>query len=255
MERSRDENVASRSRRDDSQVRSVQEPRQLAVAVAEVQRSPADDPRRPRPDTASITGLSECSCPAGVRVPIVASRSGRSSPTMGAGRCGRRRRADKLGGANTCVEASAPEESAHMATAITGDAVIRDIVETMRRLAGPHPGFRPVHAKGLVCSGTFRASPEAPRISRAPHFAGPPVATTIRFANGSGKPDAHDGAPAVRSMAVKLALPDGKSADILANSVDGFVARTPEELLEFLRAQLSDAATGRPDPQALPRFL
>jgi hypothetical protein len=36
--------------------------------------------------------------------------------------------------------------------------------------AGPHPGFRPVHAKGLVCSGTFRASAEAPRVTRAPHL-------------------------------------------------------------------------------------
>ena len=142
-----------------------------------------------------------------------------------------------------------------MATASARDAVIRQIVETMRRLAGPHPGFRPVHAKGLVCSGTFRATAEAPRVSRAPHFAGPPVAVTVRFANGSGNPDAPDGAPAVRSMAVKFALADGKSTDILANSVEGFPARTPEELLEFLRAQLPDPATGRPDPDAVPRFL
>jgi catalase len=137
----------------------------------------------------------------------------------------------------------------------TRDAVIRQIVETMRRLAGPHPGFRPVHAKGLVCSGTFRASGDASRISRAPHLAGQPVPTTIRFANGSGNPEAHDGTPAVRSMSVKFALDGGKSADILANSVDGFMARTPEELLEFLQAQLPDPATGRPNPDALPRFL
>jgi len=142
-----------------------------------------------------------------------------------------------------------------MTTPNARDTVIRQIVETMRRLAGPHPGFRPVHAKGLVCSGTFRASAEAPRVSRAPHFAGQPVAATIRFANGNGNPGVLDGAPAVRSMAVKFALADGKSADILANSVDGFMARTPEELLEFLRAQLPDPATGRPDPEGLPRFL
>ena len=137
----------------------------------------------------------------------------------------------------------------------TRDAVIRQIVEAMRRLAGPHPGFRPVHAKGLVCSGTFRASGDAPRISRAPHLAGQPVATTIRFAHGAGNPEVHDGTPGVRSMSVKFALDGGKSADILANSVDGFMARTPEELLEFLQAQLPDPATGRPHPDALPRFL
>jgi hypothetical protein len=36
--------------------------------------------------------------------------------------------------------------------------VVAQLVETMQALAGPHPGFRPVHAKGIVCSGTFRAS-------------------------------------------------------------------------------------------------
>jgi catalase len=137
----------------------------------------------------------------------------------------------------------------------TSPDTIRQIVDAMRTLAGPHPGFRPVHAKGLVCSGTFRASPEAPRVTRAPHFAGQPVPTIVRFANSNGNPDVHDGVPNVRSMAVKFQLPDGKSADILANSVEGFVARTPDELLEFLRAQLPNPATGRPDPDGVPRFL
>ena len=125
-----------------------------------------------------------------------------------------------------------------MSTSATPEPVIRQIVEAMRTLAGPHPGFRPVHAKGLVCSGTFRASADAPRVTRAPHFTGQSVPTIIRFANANGNPDVHDGVPNVRSMAVKFQLSDGKSADILANSVEGFVARTPEELLEFLRAQL-----------------
>ena len=125
----------------------------------------------------------------------------------------------------------------------------------MRALAGPHPGHRPVHAKGLVCAGTFQASAEASGITRAPHFAGQPVPTIIRFANSNGNPDVHDGTPSVRSMAVKFQLAGGRSADILANSIDGFVARKPEELLEFLRAQLPDPATGQPDPQGVPRFL
>ena len=142
-----------------------------------------------------------------------------------------------------------------MAASATPDPVIRQIVDAMRTLAGPHPGFRPVHAKGLVCAGTFRPSADAPRVTRAPHFTGQSVPTVVRFANSNGNPDVHDGAPSVRSMAVKFQLAGGKSADILANSVEGFVARTPEELLEFLRAQLPDPTGGRPDPDAVPRFL
>jgi len=142
-----------------------------------------------------------------------------------------------------------------MATSGTPESVIRDIVDAMRALAGKHPGFRPVHAKGLVCAGTFRASADAARVSRAPHFGGRPIPAVVRFANANGNPDVHDGAPNVRSMAIKFQLGDGKSADILANSIEGFIARTPEELLEFLRAQLPDPATGRPNPDAVPRFL
>jgi len=142
-----------------------------------------------------------------------------------------------------------------MATSGTPESVIRDIVDAMRALAGKHPGFRPVHAKGLVCAGTFRASADAARVSRAPHFGGRPIPAVVRFANAAGNPEVHDGAPNVRSMAVKFQLVDGKSSDILANSIEGFIARTPEELLEFLRAQLPEPATGRPNPDAVPRFL
>jgi catalase len=137
----------------------------------------------------------------------------------------------------------------------TPDAVIAQLVETMRKLAGSHPGFRPAHAKGIVCAGEFRASPDAKRLTRAAHLQGQPVTTIVRFANASGNPDVHDGLPGVRSLSAKFPLADGKAADVLGNSVEGFPARTPEEFLEFLQAQLPDPATGKPSPDAVPRFL
>ena len=142
-----------------------------------------------------------------------------------------------------------------MSGSATSGTVIAQIVETMRALAGSHPGFRPVHAKGIVCSGTFRGAPQARDVSRALHLQGQAVPTVIRFANASGNPAVHDGLANTRSLAVKFQLTDGKSADILANSVEGFPARTPEDLLAFLRAQLPDPVTGQPAPDAIPRFL
>jgi catalase len=133
--------------------------------------------------------------------------------------------------------------------------VIAEIVEIMRALAGSHPGFRPVHAKGIVCSGTFRGAPQARDVSRAAHLQGQAVPIIIRFANASGNPDVHDGLANVRSLAVKFQLADSKNADILANSVEGFPVRTPEEFLAFLRAQLPDPGTGQPAPDAVPQFL
>jgi catalase len=142
-----------------------------------------------------------------------------------------------------------------MSASPASQAVIAQLVETMRALAGPHPGFRPAHAKGIVCAGTFRPSADARRMTRAPHLQGGPVATVVRFSNANGNPDVHDGVPNVRALSVKFQLPDGKAADILANSIEGFVARTPEEFLEFLRLQLPDPATGKPAPDGVPKFL
>ncbi len=133
--------------------------------------------------------------------------------------------------------------------------VVPQIVETMTALAGSHPGFRAAHAKGIVCSGTFRASPDARRVTRAPHLQGQTIPTVIRFSNANGNPDVHDGLPGTRALSVKFQLPDGKVADVLANSIEGFPVRTPEEFLAFLRAQLPDPATGKPAPDAVPRFL
>src|SRR6185503_17179518 len=142
-----------------------------------------------------------------------------------------------------------------MSPSATPQPVIARLVETMRALAGAHPGFRAAHAKGVVCAGTFRPTPDARRMTRAVHLQGPSVTTIVRFSNSSGNPEAHDGQPSVRAMSVKFQLADGKAADILANSIDGFVARTPEEFLEFLRAQLPDPATGKAVADAVPKFL
>src|SRR5439155_14672209 len=130
---------------------------------------------------------------------------------------------------NCSHPASASREgNAHMPTSATPEHVIRQIVETMRTLAGPHPGFRPVHAKGLVCSGTFRASAEAPRVTRAPHFTGFPVPPIVRLANANGNPNWHDGVPNMRSMGVKFKLSAGKRSDVLATSFKGVITGTPE---------------------------
>lgn len=138
----------------------------------------------------------------------------------------------------------------------TPQTVIVALIDTLQALAGPHPGFRPAHAKGIVCTGNFRPSSDAPRVTKAVHFQGTTATpVTVRYSNASGNPDVPDGAPGNRAMSVKFPLPGGKTADILANTVDGFVARTPEEFLEFLRAQLPDPATGKPSPDAVPKFL
>ena len=56
------------------------------------------------------------------------------------------------------------------------------------------------------------------------------------------------------ALAVKFQLADGKNADILTNSIEGFPVRTPEDFLAFLRARLPDPATGQPRTRCGARF-
>ena len=108
-------------------------------------------------------------------------------------------------------------------------------------------GHRVLHAKGVFCSGTFNASPEAASLCRAVHLQGGRVPILVRWSHGSGRPDSNDDAPYVRGMAVSFVLPDGKSTDILGQTVPRFPVRTPED---FVR--LSEVARDR---KALAKFL
>ena len=109
-------------------------------------------------------------------------------------------------------------------------------VEGINESFGRHPGARALHAKGTLLHGTFTASPDAARLTRAAHMQGEPVEATVRFSNGSGDPSSPDNAPDVRGMAVKFYLPDGSRTDISAQTSPRFPARTPDAFIALVRA-------------------
>ena len=115
-------------------------------------------------------------------------------------------------------------------------------VDAVNERYGSHPGYRALHAKGTVCAGTFTATPEAARLTRAAHMQGKPVEATVRFSNGSGDPDAPDFAPDVRGMATKFHIGGGSEADIVAQTAPRFPVRTPDAFIEFIRANEPTAA-------------
>ena len=118
---------------------------------------------------------------------------------------------------------------------------------------GFHPGYRDVHAQGRYYAGTFQATPEASKISRAIHLQGAPVPVTVRHSNSaSGNPL---GPATSTSMAVKFYLPDGTVTDLIALPMPLFVARTADETYELLEAGRLDPATGKPDPAKFGNFL
>ena len=124
----------------------------------------------------------------------------------------------------------------------------QEAVDTANAVFGRHPGYRALHAKGVLLTGTFTATPEASQLTRAPHMqAGTSLPATIRFSNGAGKPDAPDYAPDPRGMAIKIYLPDGTRTDIVAQTSPRFPVHTPDAFVELLRAQAQ--------PWRLPLFL
>jgi catalase len=129
------------------------------------------------------------------------------------------------------------------------------IVDAAHAIYGTHPHRRALHAKGLYCSGSFTATPEAATICRASHFQGDPVPALVRFSNGGGDPEAPDAQRESRGLALKLRPPDGEESDILAVTTPAFVVRTPEEFLELMQLRAPDPETGQPDFEKLGAFL
>jgi catalase len=108
--------------------------------------------------------------------------------------------------------------------------------EAIDRLAAvmkAEPGHRALHAKGQFYSGHFNASPDATAICRAGHLQGDTVPVLVRWSHGSGRHDANDDRPYVRGMAVSFVLPDGKSTDLLGQTVPRFPVRTPDDFVRL----------------------
>src|SRR5947207_9263455 len=138
---------------------------------------------------------------------------------------------------------------------ITNLPLAQQLLDALDAISGLHPGFRPAHAKGLMCSGTFTPSPEAAKLTRAPHATRPSTPVTVRYSDSTGVPTIPDNDPqksGPRGIAVRFHLGDHVHTDIVAHSTNGFPVRTGEEFLEFLRAA---AAAGAGKPEAIGAFL
>ena len=121
--------------------------------------------------------------------------------------------------------------------------------------SGLHPGFRPAHAKGLMCSGTFTPSPEASKLTRAPHAGQPSTPVTVRYSNSTGVPTIPDNDPqksGPRGIAIRFHLDEHVHTDLIAHSTNGFPVRSGEEFLDLQRAP---AALGAGKPEAMSAFL
>ena len=124
-------------------------------------------------------------------------------------------------------------------------------VDVIHQRFGRHAGYRALHAKGIVCGGTFTATPEAASLTRAAHMQGTPTPVTARVSNGGGDPTFPDYKPDVRGLAVAFQLPDGKRSVISAQTIPKFPMNNSDTFFKMLSAL-------KPGPSAVlraPAFL
>jgi catalase len=143
-----------------------------------------------------------------------------------------------------------------IASAQSEKSLAEQIFDVMVQLPGNKPGNRLVHAKGIVCQGTFTPTKEAANLSRAKHFSGPTVPITVRFSDAAPSPSIADFSPdaAPRGMAIRFAPKGGDETDIVSFSHNGFVVANGDE---FLALQKSVVATdpSKPHPWPVEAFL
>src|SRR5882672_2215230 len=128
-----------------------------------------------------------------------------------------------------------------------GDNLSEKLVDGLNSVFGAHPGSRAAHAKGLCCAGTFVATPDVAKLTRAAHMSGRPVPVIVRFSNASGDPTAPDVMGGGAGMAVKFRLGDSESTDLLSIAIPIFPSRTPEDFLQLTQALTPDPTTHLPD--------
>jgi catalase len=136
------------------------------------------------------------------------------------------------------------------------DPFSRDALQAFDNVFGHHPGFRPVHAKGILLSGTFTRSANVKDLTKAPHVNRPSIRVAVRFSDFTGVPAIpdFDENASPRGFALRFYLADHVHTDIIGHSVDAFPVRTAEEFLEFLRA-IGASGPDVPKPTPIEAFL
>lgn len=145
-----------------------------------------------------------------------------------------------IGGAATGASAADPTTPAELVDALNG-------------VFGKHPHMRASHAKGFCVTGKFTPAADAAKLSKAPQFS-KSVPLLGRFSIGGGNPKAADNAKGARGLAFRLDAGGGAASDFVMISVPVFFAKTPAQVVEFLKVRTPAPGADKPDPAAVEAF-
>ena len=113
---------------------------------------------------------------------------------------------------------------------LTNPASAQQLLDALDTL-GARKGFRPTHAKGLMCAGSVTPAREASALTRAAHASRPSTPVTVRFSDGTGDPAVPDNDPSrsgPRGLAVRFHLAEHVHTDIIAHSTNRVPVHTGE---------------------------
>jgi catalase len=135
-------------------------------------------------------------------------------------------------------------------------ALAEDLLKQFEAIFGPHPGFRPAHAKGLMLTGMFTPGSGVQALTSAPHAVRASTPVTARFSNSTGLPGLPDNVADAnpRGLAIRFNLAEHVHTDIVSHSTNGFPTRDGYQFLEFLRAATA-SGPDVPSPKPVEVFL
>ncbi len=135
-------------------------------------------------------------------------------------------------------------------------ALANALLQQFELLFGLHPGFRAVHAKGMMLAGRFTPLPGGQALTRAPHIARESTPVTVRFSNSTGLPQIPDSTPDAnpRGLAIRFNLAEHVHTDIVSHSTDRFPTRDGYQFLDFLNAVAANGPD-TPSPKPVEKFL
>lgn len=128
-------------------------------------------------------------------------------------------------------------------------------IDGFRAVFGDHPGFRRNHAKGVAVTGYFDANGNGTELSTATVFRAGRTPVIGRFSLAGGDPFATDTPSAARGLGLAFGLPGPDQWRTATLNLPVFPDNSPRGFYDRLLASKAVAGTGKPDPEAMARFL
>ncbi len=127
-------------------------------------------------------------------------------------------------------------------------------IDGFRTVFGTHPGFRRNHAKGVAVTGFFDSNGNGAELSTAVVFAPGRTPVTGRFSLAGGNPSVADTPSVARGLGLAFGFPGRDQWRTATLNTPVFLDNSPQGFYDRLLASKVDAATGKPDPDAMARF-